>query len=160
LEQKEAGLRYSRVAAASRGSGLSRAPNGGLPTQIDSLLSFMARKKPTSRMWWDDALEALTTLGIDMYKAFKDPDGTCVRPRSSKEKKKKLPTPRKRAPVRWWKVLGVLPSATPQQIKAAYRARMHESHPDKVAHLSPALRKAADREAKRINDAYERSRQG
>ena len=141
-----------------RGRGLVRAMNRELPPHGDSLLSFMAKKKPVKRMWWDDALEALTAIGIETYKAFKDPDGTRVRPQASK--KKKSPTGRKRGPVKWWKVLGVLPSATPQEIKAAYRARMHESHPDKVAHLSPALRKAADREAKRINDAYERARQG
>jgi DnaJ-domain-containing protein 1 len=116
----------------------------------------MAKKKPVTRMWWDDALEALTTLGIEVYKAWKDPDGSSAKPRSSA--KRKPPVPRKRNPTQWWKVLGVLPSATPKQIKAAYRARMQESHPDKVAHLSPALRKAADREAKRINDAYERAR--
>jgi DnaJ-domain-containing protein 1 len=111
-------------------------------------------------MWWDDALEALTAIGIDMYKAFKDPEGTRVRAPSSKRQKQRPSTPRKRGPAKWWKVLGVLPSATQKEIKTAYRARMHESHPDKVTHLSPALRKAAEREAKRINDAYERAVRG
>jgi DnaJ-domain-containing protein 1 len=120
----------------------------------------MGKKKPVKRMWWDDALEALTAIGIDMYKAFKDPDGTVVRPLSSKPKKKNKPAARsrKRGPAKWWKVLDVSPTATPQEIRAAYRARMQESHPDKVTHLSPALRKAADREAKRINDAYQQAR--
>jgi DnaJ-domain-containing protein 1 len=134
-----------------------------LPPDGDSLLSFMAKKKPVKRMWWDDALEALTSIGIDMYKAFKDPDGTRVRGRSgsSKAKRQKAPaaSSRKRGPAKWWKVLGVSPTATPQEIRSAYRARMQESHPDKVAHLSPALRKAADKEAKRINEAYERARE-
>jgi DnaJ-domain-containing protein 1 len=132
--------------------------NRVLPPHVDSLQKFMAKKKPVKRMWWEDALEALTSIGIETYKAFKDPDGTRVR-QARTSRSQKPPTPRKRGPAKWWKVLGVSPSATPQQIKKAYRAKMQASHPDKVAHLSPALRKAADREAKRINDAYERARQ-
>jgi DnaJ-domain-containing protein 1 len=100
-------------------------------------------------------MEAVTVLSIDVYKAWRGGTGTSAKRRTAKRRNPAVT--RKRAPAKWWKVLGVAPSASSQEIKAAYRARMHESHPDKVAHLSPALRKAAEREARRINDAYERA---
>ncbi|OAI56795.1 hypothetical protein AYO49_03640 [Verrucomicrobiaceae bacterium SCGC AG-212-N21] len=117
----------------------------------------MAKKKPARSFWWEDLMEAMTVLSIDVYKAWRDGTGTPRKPREAK--KRQATATSRRSPAKWWKVLGVSPSASAQKIKAAYRARMHESHPDKVAHLSPALRRAAEREAKRINDAYERARQ-
>ena len=51
-------------------------------------------------------------------------------------------------------VLGVPRNAPQDQIKAAYRLRMQEYHPDKVAHLGAELRALAERKAKEINEAY------
>ena len=45
--------------------------------------------------------------------------------------------------------------AAPEEIKEAYRQRMREYHPDKVAHLGPDFRSLAERKAKEINEAYE-----
>ena len=55
-------------------------------------------------------------------------------------------------------VLGVDPSATGEEIRAAYRARMREYHPDKVAHLGRELQELAHRKAVEIQRAYERLR--
>ena len=52
-------------------------------------------------------------------------------------------------------VLGVSRTASQAQIKAAYRMRMQEYHPDKVAHLGAELRALAERKAREINEAYE-----
>ncbi|TBR22509.1 DUF1232 domain-containing protein [bacterium] len=52
-------------------------------------------------------------------------------------------------------VLGVKSSAGAEEIKDAYRRRMAEYHPDKVAHLGPDLRALADKKAKAIQRAYE-----
>ena len=51
-------------------------------------------------------------------------------------------------------VLQVSPAATVEEIKSAFRTRMQEYHPDRVAHLGVHLRRLAEEEAKRINDAY------
>ena len=53
------------------------------------------------------------------------------------------------------KVLGVGRHASPEVVKAAYRARMAEYHPDKVAHLGAELRALAEKKAKAIQAAYE-----
>jgi len=54
----------------------------------------------------------------------------------------------------WHDVLGVPPDATHEQIVSAYRARMSEYHPDKVANLGPDIRALAEQKAKEINAAY------
>jgi DnaJ-domain-containing protein 1 len=58
-------------------------------------------------------------------------------------------------------ILGVPPGATQEQIKAAYREQIKLNHPDKVAHLSPALQAFAAQQTLRLKEAYERlSRRG
>ena len=51
-------------------------------------------------------------------------------------------------------ILQVNKAATAQVIKAAYRKRMLEYHPDKVANLGEELRQLAERKVKQINAAY------
>ncbi len=57
-----------------------------------------------------------------------------------------------------YEILGINSSASGQEIQAAYRARMHEYHPDKVAHLGEELQKVAHRKAVEIQQAYEQLR--
>ena len=52
-------------------------------------------------------------------------------------------------------VLGIAPSASGEMIHAAYKARMSEYHPDKVAHLGEDLQKLAHRKALEIQRAYQ-----
>jgi uncharacterized membrane protein YkvA (DUF1232 family) len=54
--------------------------------------------------------------------------------------------------------LGVPRSASQETIQAAYRARMNEYHPDKVAHLGEELQQLAHRKALEIQRAYEQLR--
>jgi len=54
-----------------------------------------------------------------------------------------------------YEILGVSPSDSTEAIRAAYRARMQEYHPDKVAHLGEELRALAHRKAQEIQRAYE-----
>ena len=54
------------------------------------------------------------------------------------------------------KVLGVGRQASPEVIKAAYKARMAEYHPDKVNHLGAELRALAEKKTKAIQQAYEK----
>lgn len=53
-----------------------------------------------------------------------------------------------------YQVLGIARSATGEDIQAAYRARMREYHPDKVAHLGEELQKLAHDKALQIQQAY------
>ncbi len=52
-------------------------------------------------------------------------------------------------------VLGLTPGATIQEIRAAWRSRAAQSHPDKVAHLGPEARQAANERMSQINRAYD-----
>ena len=54
-----------------------------------------------------------------------------------------------------YKVLGVSPSATDDEVKAAYRKLALQNHPDKVAALGEDVRKAAEKKFQEINAAKE-----
>jgi len=54
----------------------------------------------------------------------------------------------------WYQVLEVSPSASMDQIEAAYKRRMSEYHPDKVARMGQEIREVAERKCKQINAAY------
>lgn len=53
-----------------------------------------------------------------------------------------------------YSVLGVSPSASREAIQAAYRLRMKEYHPDKVAHLGEDLQVLAHEKSQQIQRAY------
>lgn len=55
-----------------------------------------------------------------------------------------------------YKVLGISPSATDQEVKAAYRKLALQHHPDRVATLGDDVKRAAERKFKEINDAKEK----
>ena len=52
-------------------------------------------------------------------------------------------------------VLGISPSATNDEVKAAYRKMAMKNHPDKVATLGPEVQKAAEEKFRQIQEAYE-----
>lgn len=56
-------------------------------------------------------------------------------------------------------VLGVSGQATQDEIEQAYRRRMSEYHPDKIASAGPELKALAERRASEINAAYEQIQQ-
>ena len=55
-----------------------------------------------------------------------------------------------------YKVLGISPSATDDEVKAAYRKMALKHHPDRVSTLGDDIRKAAEKKFQEINDAKER----
>jgi uncharacterized membrane protein YkvA (DUF1232 family) len=57
-----------------------------------------------------------------------------------------------------YEILGIDSAASGEEIQSAYRARMHEYHPDKVAHLGEELQKVAHRKTVEIQQAYEQLR--
>ena len=52
-------------------------------------------------------------------------------------------------------VLEISPSATDDEVKAAYRRMAMKNHPDKVATLGPEVQKAAEEKFRKIQEAYE-----
>jgi hypothetical protein len=53
-----------------------------------------------------------------------------------------------------YQILGVTPSATDAEVKAAWRKAMKLNHPDRVAHLSETIQAVAKRETQAADDAY------
>lgn len=54
-----------------------------------------------------------------------------------------------------YEILGVSPSASKKEVKAAYRKVILECHPDRTAGLSEEIMKFATEQAKVVNNAYE-----
>ena len=57
-----------------------------------------------------------------------------------------------------YEVLGIPRSASSEAIQAAYRSRMQQYHPDKVAHLGEDLQKLATEKSQQIQRAYKQLR--
>ena len=98
--------------------------------------------------WVDDAF-IVFLAGFMAYKAYQERLGGPKRPnqaRAAADDEDDDP----------YRVLGVKSMASAEEIKAAYRLRIAEYHPDKVAHLGPELRTLADKKTKAIQRAYER----
>lgn len=55
----------------------------------------------------------------------------------------------------WNLVLGVTASANRAEIVAAYKQKISQYHPDKVANMGEEIRDLADRRSKEINAAYD-----
>jgi DnaJ-domain-containing protein 1 len=55
-------------------------------------------------------------------------------------------------------VLGISRSASADEVQVAYRARMQEYHPDKVAHLGVELQTLAHEKSQQIQHAYRQLR--
>ena len=53
-----------------------------------------------------------------------------------------------------FEVLGLSIEATPEQVRSAYKKKVKEYHPDKVARFGEKLRDIAEEETKKINNAY------
>lgn len=54
----------------------------------------------------------------------------------------------------WFDVLGLSPAATIEEVKEAYKRLVKQNHPDRLHGMSPALRKLAEAETKRLNAAF------
>lgn len=56
-------------------------------------------------------------------------------------------------------MVGVGSSASQAEIRAAYRIRIRQYHPDKTQGLGPEIRALAERRTKELNAAYARGMQ-
>lgn len=57
----------------------------------------------------------------------------------------------------WYEVLGVAPSASSDEIRDAYKRKMSQYHPDKVASLGEEFMEIAVNKSKEINVAYKQA---
>jgi uncharacterized protein HemX len=56
--------------------------------------------------------------------------------------------------IAWWSVLDVSPHATADEIRRAYRSKIKQYHPDRVAGLAPEFVELAERHTQALNAAY------
>jgi DnaJ-domain-containing protein 1 len=116
-----------------------------------------APKKPTGSMSWLEYAFGLASRAAqktwgevrEEYKAGRE-----GKPSPNEAKRRvPAPSPRPSGPP-WWEVLRVPRGASLKEVAMAYRDLIRQNHPDKVAHLSEKIRRVADEETRRINEAY------
>jgi DnaJ-domain-containing protein 1 len=118
-----------------------------------------APKKPTGSMSWLEyafgvaSRAAKKTLG-EMREEYKAGREGKPSPGAGRRREAAVPPARKPIGPPWWEVLHVPRGASLKEAAAAYRELIQKNHPDKVAHLSEKIRRVADEETRRINDAY------
>jgi DnaJ-domain-containing protein 1 len=103
-----------------------------------------------------DDLLLMAALGIFYRKRVRDladrnGDGSAQGESAGRERKARQKAPA----VDPYQVLGIPVTASHDAIRSAYRSRMMEYHPDKVAHLGKELQELAHRKALEIQKAYE-----
>lgn len=57
----------------------------------------------------------------------------------------------------WFAVLQVSPSARIEEVEKSYKVLIKQNHPDRVHGMSPAIRKLAEMETKKLNIAYQQA---
>ena len=57
-----------------------------------------------------------------------------------------------------YRILGITPAATDEEVKKAYHKMAIEYHPDKVSYLGEEYQKIAKEKFQKINDAYEKNK--
>ena len=83
---------------------------------------------------------------ISMYMGVTDPDFLSIKAMFVREVN---------ATDNAYKILGVDPSATDEEVKKAYREMAKKNHPDLVSNLGEDVRQAAEKKFQEINQAYE-----
>jgi|APTNR8051073442_1049403.scaffolds.fasta_scaffold21146_3 DnaJ like chaperone protein len=58
-------------------------------------------------------------------------------------------------PASWFRILEVSQGATKEQIITAYKQKIRQYHPDKVAQMGAEIRELAEFKSKQINAAYD-----
>jgi DnaJ-domain-containing protein 1 len=105
-------------------------------------------QKGNSNSWIELAFKTATRFGRGVYVAFREGEAEVWEPAKKTHDVESAG---------WWEVLDLPRSASRAEIRSAYRRLMQKHHPDKVAHLSEAMQKEAEKAAKRLNDVYERA---
>lgn len=95
-------------------------------------------------------MKAVTKMGRDVYVAWREGEAEVWKPKPKRGTESgDLAS--------CWEILGVPQSASKAEIQSAYRKLIQQHHPDKAAHLSEDKQKQAERDAQRLNEAYERA---
>jgi DnaJ-domain-containing protein 1 len=58
----------------------------------------------------------------------------------------------------WWEVLGVSQGSCMDEVKAAYRTKIKQCHPDRVMGLGEEFQQLADRKTREVNEAFNEAR--
>lgn len=58
-------------------------------------------------------------------------------------------------PTSWFRILEVSEGASPEQVVEAYKHKISQYHPDKVAQMGAEIRELAEAKSKQINAAYD-----
>jgi len=98
--------------------------------------------------YYDDELKRIIDE-LEKEKTFKDKSSYKTKGNSTQKDENKVFTLDEA-----YSILGIKSSATNEEIKSAYKQKMKEYHPDRVADLGIELKQLAEQKTQQINNAY------
>jgi DnaJ like chaperone protein len=117
---------------------------------LDLVYQVIYTKSPPPAAELDAAARIAAALGIAAY------DHQAVRGRYAYSGYYRAAQGAGAGDERYYRVLGLEPGASPEEIKKAYRNLSRKYHPDMVASLGEEFRRDAEEKMKEINEAYDR----
>jgi DnaJ-class molecular chaperone len=115
------------------------------------------KKSSGSMSWLDFAFGVASRAAKKLHAEYEAGRDGRPSPAATQRPMPPVQIPRGEGPP-WWEILRVPRGASLREVNSAYRNLIAQNHPDKVAHLSEAIRRVAEVETRRLNAAYETAR--
>lgn len=150
-ERSHATNSSSRASSSNSNEQAIQCPGCSKTVLVRLPLEWSAGQCPTCSIIFELLTDALGKVHVGRVQRDQKSE---EREQSYRKNREEPKTPRSKSTADYYAILGVSSSATPDEVRAAYRKKIRQYHPDRVAGLGEKLQEVATEESKTINKAY------